>query len=398
MRLIRSSRAEAEKARDCEPAWPEAIAASPLPSAVLFPDRSIAEPSSGLKRLTGLSLPELKGMPLGRLLSQNNSKLPESGHFESWLLTKDSGKVPVMAYLSRTPGFHFAAFHPLKNEKKLATELQETGERLAARERYIEDFRTGVFRMITDLDRSESELKGALERLGETRMQLMQSSKMTALGELAAGLAHEVSQPLTVIKGLSLGMLRSLPPGSPFLERLNLIAEASKKMESIVKHLRAFTRSEPPAMKPVDMNSVVRDSFLILREMLLSHSIETVMELREVPAVSGDPNRLEQVVINLVSNAKDAMPKGGVLKVSTGTAEAGGRRYARLTVEDTGEGIPEGLAGRIFDPFVTTKEAGKGTGLGLSITSGIIKEHRGEIKVESERGRGTVFTVTIPSD
>ncbi|MBE7413766.1 MAG: hypothetical protein HS130_00490 [Deltaproteobacteria bacterium] len=379
-----------------ERAWPGVIASSTLPAAVLFPDRSIAEPSEGLMRLTGFTRSELVGMPLCKLLEMGEAR-PDAGQ-PGRLLTKGRGTAPVAVYLSDAPGISLAAFHPLEKETALGAELKAAMERLAARERYIEDFRNGVFRMITDLDRSESELKGALERLCETRMQLMQSSKMTALGELAAGLAHEVSQPLTVIKGLSLSMLRSLQQGSAHFEKLSLIAGASKKMESIVKHLRAFTRSEPTVMKTVDLNSVVRDAFLILREMLKSHSVETNIELREVPAVSGDPNRLEQVIINLVANAKDAMPGGGTLRVSTGTVEITGRRYARLVVEDTGEGIPEELIGRIFDPFVTTKEAGKGTGLGLSITSGIIKEHRGEIRVESERGRGTAFTITIPSD
>ncbi|MBW7957286.1 MAG: hypothetical protein H3C68_05265 [Deltaproteobacteria bacterium] len=395
MRLTRTSRADSEGARPIERAWPEAIASSTLPAALLSPDRSIAESSEGLIRLTGFTRSELAGMPLLRLFEKDQART-DAGR-SGWLLTKRRGKVPVAAYLSEAPGLSLAAFHPLENEMALEKELKAAMERLAARERYIEDFRTGVFRMITDLDRSESELKGALERLGETRMQLMQSSKMTALGELAAGLAHEVSQPLTVIKGLSLSMLRSFQHGSPYFEKLSLVAEASKKMESIVKHLRAFTRSEPPVMKPVDLNSVVRDAFLILSETLNSHSIETEMELREIPAVSGDPNRLEQVIINLVANAKDAMPRGGTLRVSTGMVEISGSRHARLIVEDTGEGIPGELIGKIFDPFVTTKEAGKGTGLGLSITSGIIKEHRGEISVESERGRGTAFTITIPS-
>lgn len=395
MRLLKTSRADAEGARTVEPAWPGLIALSPLPAALLFHDRSIAEPSEGLMLLTGFTRSELAGMPLSKLLEKGEPRT-DAGH-SGRLLTKSRGKVPVAAYLSEAPGPSLAAFHPLENEMTLASELKAAMERLAARERYIEDFRTGVFSMITDLDRSESELKGALERLGETRMQLVQSSKLTALGELAAGLAHEVSQPLTVIKGLSLAMLRSLPEGSPYLEKLSLVAEASKKMESIVKHLRAFTRSEPPVMKTVDLNSVVRDAFLILRETLKSHSIGTAIELREVPAISGDPNRLEQVIINLVANAKDAMPGGGSLRVSTGTVEITGRRYARLVVEDTGEGIPSELVEKVFDPFVTTKEAGKGTGLGLSITSGIIKEHRGEITVNSERGRGTAFTITIPS-
>ena len=194
-------------------------------------------------------------------------------------------------------------------------------------------------------------------------------------------------------------MLRSMTAGEAgalAFEKVNLISEAARKMEAIVKHLRVFTRVTPPAFEPVDLNSVVRDAFLILKEMLIAHSIDTVIDLAPVPGIAGNQTRLEQVIINLVTNARDAMPDGGVLKVMSLTSERDGKRYAVLTVEDTGTGIPREIIDRIFDPFVTTKEAGKGTGLGLSITAGIVKEHRGYIKVESDP-HGTAFHVFIPA-
>ena len=370
-----------------------ALLASQLPAAAVGADGTITEASAGLQALSGYPGPALRGMPVGRLLD----RLPqESCAIEARMFSRDSRAMPVRATALKGAASAIIIIESLENEQRLSSELQAAAGSLASRERYLADFREGVFRMLTDLDRSESELKGALQKLGETQMQLIQSSKMTALGELAASLAHEVSQPLTVVRGLSQGVLRALDEGTQEYEKMNLISEAAKKMEAVVKHLRVFARVEPPELKAIDLNQVVRDSFLILREMLHSHLIETVMELREVPRVLGNPNRLEQAIINLVTNARDAMPGGGVLTVSTGAVEAEGRRCAELVIRDTGTGIPADILDRIFDPFVTTKAAGKGTGLGLSITNGIIKEHRGEIRVLTGES-GTAFHVVIPA-
>jgi signal transduction histidine kinase len=142
---------------------------------------------------------------------------------------------------------------------------------------------------------------------------------------------------------------------------------------------------------------VVKDAFLILNDHLLSHSIETILSLTPVPVALGNPNRLEQVVINLVTNARDAMPQGGVLTVSTKEEAKDGNPFIRLTVKDSGYGIPEEIIGKVFDPFFTTKETGKGTGLGLSISMGIVREHKGDIKIESVKGFGSSFHVLIPA-
>lgn len=371
----------------------DALFASELPAAALGPDGIITDASNGLGALSGYPVPALRGMPIGRLLDRRPAL---ASPIDARMQSRGGRTVPVRATSFKAGAMTVVVLQSLEREERLSSELQAAGSSLASRERYLADFREGVFRMLTDLDRSESELKGALQKLGETQMQLVQSSKMTALGELAASLAHEVSQPLTVVRGLSQGVLRSLEEGTQEYEKMTLISEAAKKMEAVVKHLRVFARIEPPEMRTMDLNQVVRDSFLILREMLHSHLIETVMELREVPRVLGNPNRLEQAIINLVTNARDAMPEGGVLTVSTGAIEDGCRKSAELIIRDTGSGIPANIVERIFDPFITTKEAGKGTGLGLSITSGIIKEHRGEIRVSTGTS-GTAFHVIIPA-
>jgi two-component system, NtrC family, sensor kinase len=268
---------------------------------------------------------------------------------------------------------------------------------LTRRIEYLEDFRTGVLQMVRELESSEEELISAYRLLKETRDQLVQSSKLTALGELASALAHELSQPLTIIKGISQNMIGSFDEASPAHEKLTLVIHAANKMETVIKHLRIFSRKEDPAMEPLDLNRVIKEAFVMLKGLLSDNSIDVRMDLSPLPLVLGSPVRLEQVIINIVTNAKDAMPGGGVLEIKTRPEAEDGRPSAGLTIRDTGAGIPEENLSRIFDPFFTTKGPDKGTGIGLSISYGIIKEHGGEITVESVPGRGTSFHITIPA-
>ncbi|CAG1771334.1 partial two-component system, NtrC family, sensor kinase, partial [uncultured bacterium] len=348
--------------------------------------------------LSGFQGSELEGAPLETVL-----RGVQPGHGmnrgKGVLTTRAAGEMSVAYSMTPVPGSgcYFLTVMPRAEVQRLESELAAKQEELARREKYIECFREGVLKMINDLDRSETELKGALRDLQETQVQLMQSSKMTALGELSASLVHEISQPLTVIRGLTHGMLRTMNESAEYRDKVRLIADAAGRMEKIVKHLRAFSRSEAPVLSPVDINTVVKDAFLILNEHLLSHSIETILDLSPVPPVLGNPNRLEQVVINLVTNARDAMPLGGVLTVSTKEERKDGNPFIKLMVKDSGTGIPEEIIDKLFDPFFTTKETGKGTGLGLSISLGIVREHRGEIKVESARGFGASFNIILPA-
>ncbi len=279
---------------------------------------------------------------------------------------------------------------------RLIEELKRTRDVLERRVNYLEDFRDGILHMVREIDSSERELESAYRDLKETQDQLVQSGKMTALGELASALAHELAQPLTIIKGLSQNLLQSSEKTEPQHEKFDLIVHAAKKMELVIKHLRIFSRKDSSQMRPVDLNSVVKEAFVMVRELLSSHSIEIKFSLSPLPPILGSSTRLEQVIINIITNAKDAMPGGGTIEISTRTIEAAGGSLVRLSISDTGTGIPEDKIKRIFDPFFTTKEPGKGTGLGLSISYGIVKEHNGEITVESAPGSGTAFHITIP--
>jgi signal transduction histidine kinase len=297
------------------------------------------------------------------------------------------------------PGGAVVTARDMTDKAGLAGRLERTVEELERRNSYIDDFRSGVLHMIRDLDRSERELEETCARLRETQAQLVQSSKLTALGELSAGLAHELNQPLTVIKGLVGKILkeRAEGPGGDDTDKLRLIAGASSRMEEIANHLRVFARSEAGHLESVDLNRVIRDAFLMMGEYFHKHSIEVELDLGLVARIKGSPTRLEQVVINLATNARDAMPGGGTLTVRTRTVSAGGETRVEAVVADTGKGMDREAAGRIFTPFFTTKPAGKGTGLGLSISRNIVKEHGGDISVESEPGHGTAFTLTFPS-
>lgn len=398
MRSIRNSRPDLPEYFPSAP-LPDISQVCGVPMAVIDEDGRICSWNAALCAFSGYSGEELNGMPVQGLITKKRDGRPCQQTARSVLSTKDGPDVPVSCAKAPVPGTgRFAlTLVSMEEEARLASELAAKTAELEKREEYIECFREGVFRMITDLDRSETELKGALKDLQETQVQLVQSSKMNALGELAASLVHEISQPLTVIRGLSHGMMRSMGEGTPFHDKMRLIGEAASRMERIVKHLKSFSRSEAPVFSPVDINNVVKDAFIILNEHLLSGSIETVLDLSPVPPAMGNANRLEQVVINLVTNARDAMADGGVLTIATRKEEEGGRPYIRLMVKDSGVGIPDEFLGKVFDPFFTTKAAGKGTGLGLSISLGIVREHKGDIKVESHSGRGTVFNVILPA-
>ncbi len=279
----------------------------------------------------------------------------------------------------------------------LKRSLDASDKELRRRVAYLDDFRSGVLHMLRDLDSGEAALEAAYQQLQETQAELMQTSKLTALGELAASLAHELNQPLTVIKGLSQSLLQSMPVEARDYERIKLIADASRKMELIIKHLSVFSRTEATENKLLDLNGVIEEAHIIVRQLLAGGSVKLDLDLGAPPMVAGSANRLEQVIINLVMNAKDAMPNGGTLRITTRALLQNGRAWARMSFQDTGHGIAANILPRIFNPFYTTKEAGKGTGLGLSISHRIIKEHLGEIAVESEPGKGCVFHITLPA-
>jgi PAS domain S-box-containing protein len=250
-------------------------------------------------------------------------------------------------------------------------------------------------------DEAQKEEKSKLEA------QLRQAQKMEAVGTLAGGIAHDFNNILNVIMGYGNMVLDKLESGNSSKEDMNTLLAAAERAANLTKRLLVFSRDKVVDVKPVNINELIFD----LRKMLvrlISESIELHLDLAASPLiVLADIGMLEQVLMNLVVNARDAMPEGGQLSICTGFKEMDDKyvamngfgtpgRYALITVTDSGQGMDAATQKKIFDPFFTTKGVGEGTGLGLAISYGIIKQHNGYINVYSEPRHGTVFNIYLP--
>jgi signal transduction histidine kinase len=254
---------------------------------------------------------------------------------------------------------------------------------------------------------AEQERTDALDALHNTEKQLLQSQKLEAVGRLAGGISHDFNNLLTVILGYSDIMKRNLQEGHPLRRNVEEIVRASERAASLTRQLLAFSRKQVMQPKVFDLNTVVTDLEKMLRRMI-GEDLELRVSLQsELGNIKADPVQLEQVIMNLAVNARDAMPKGGKLSIETSNLyldEAYAREhvsitpgdYVMLAISDTGCGMDEETRLHIFEPFFTTKEQGKGTGLGLSMVYGIVKQSGGNIWVYSEEGRGTTFKIYFP--
>jgi PAS domain S-box-containing protein len=229
------------------------------------------------------------------------------------------------------------------------------------------------------------------ERLEE---QMTQTEKLTSLGLLAAGVAHEVNTPLAVISNYIQMLAKQMPEGDPKQTIIDKIVKQTFRASEIVNNLLNFSRTGGTELIDVDVNRVVEETLSLVAHPLKTSRIQVVKHLGEtLPSVRGSANKLQQVFLNLFLNARDAMPGGGMLEVRTGAHNGS----VEVEVADTGAGIPREHIHRIFDPFFTTKGSGRGTGLGLSVSYGIIREHKGKIDVRSTPGKGTSFHVEFPA-
>lgn len=240
-----------------------------------------------------------------------------------------------------------------------------------------------------------AELKVREKALKDLYGQLVHSEKMAAFGALGAGIAHEVKNPLAGILGITQLSLRGAGTGHPLEKNLLIIEKETKRCKTIIEHLLKFARQEQVEFSEVDLQQVVADALAIVDHQLGINSIRVEQELEPgMPTCRGNANQLQQVLMNLMLNAQQAMSgKTGTVKLSARSLEKGG---VELRVADNGPGISKEIQGKVFDPFFTTKPAGQGTGLGLSVTYGIVKDHGGEIHLESEEGVGTTFIITLP--
>jgi histidine kinase len=242
----------------------------------------------------------------------------------------------------------------------------------------------------------------------ETEQQLIQASKMATLGEMATGVAHELNQPLSVIKTSSGFFMKKIRKKEPIKEEIlfTLAEEIDRHVDratKIINHMRQFGRMSEVKMEALQVETLLKKAFDLFSQQLKVRGIEVEWELaKDLPEISANPDRLEQVFINLLINARDAIEdrwagrefNPGEKKITLRTRLD--RDQVVVEVADTGGGIPAGIADRIFEPFFTTKEVGKGTGLGLSISYSIVKEAGGDIRVSSQKEAGATFILTFP--
>ncbi|MDE2491089.1 MAG: PAS domain S-box protein [Elusimicrobia bacterium] len=229
----------------------------------------------------------------------------------------------------------------------------------------------------------------------QTRMR--QSEKLSAVGQLAAGVAHEINNPLGVILGFAQGMAHGLKAGDPLELPIRSIERESLRCKTLVQDLLTFARTSKSEKEPLEFNPAVEQAVaLAAAQAKMSRvKVETALE-PGLPRILGNKNQIQQIVVNLAKNAIDAMPDGGTLTVRTRLQPASPQAWVRLEVADTGTGIPPDLKQRIFEPFFTTKPVGQGTGLGLSLVNEIVRKHSGDLEVESGPG-GTTFIVRFPA-
>jgi two-component system NtrC family sensor kinase len=238
-------------------------------------------------------------------------------------------------------------------------------------------------------------LKDHNDQLQKMHEHLGKTEKLRALGEMAAGVAHEINNPLGGILLYSSIILEDLPQDSPLQDNIQKIIYQTNRCKEIVQSLLDFARTPTDEMVPLQVNQVINTSLKLVRDQSMFHDIEIESRFREnLPEVLGDRSRLEEVFLNLFVNAADAMKSRGKLTIVT---ELGTDNSIRISISDTGQGISEESISHIFEPFFTTKEPGQGTGLGLSIAYGIIEKHNGTIDAVCTQDRGTTFIICLPA-
>jgi len=225
---------------------------------------------------------------------------------------------------------------------------------------------------------------------------LRESEKLEAVGRLAGGIAHDFNNILTAISGHAELALLGEPLGRPAAGDLAGIREAAERAADLTRQLLAFARRQPVQPRVVDMNALVARARTLLQRLIGEHIVLEVHTHARALPIEVDPGQIEQVIVNLAVNARDAMPGGGILTIATREHESAGARCAELTVADTGVGMDASTLARVFEPFFTTKELGRGTGLGLSTCYGIVRQAGGEIEVASRPRSGAIFTVRLP--
>ena len=284
---------------------------------------------------------------------------------------------------------------PIDRPDEMGAVADGLNRMLASLEQFHADLRARVDEATAGLREKNAELVDSYQRVLMLREALARAEQMAALGQMAANMAHQIGTPLNLVSGYVQLMIHDARAAGDPLQRLETIQIQIGRVVAAVRAMLDYARRPTIQPQTVDIAQLIEQISEISRPALRAANVDVRLKVdSDLPSIQADPVQLELALLNLVSNALDAMPRGGQLQIAASRDGTG----VRLTVSDTGAGIPPDVLPRVFEPWVTTKPAGRGTGLGLSITREVVVSHGGSIAVRSEPGRGTVFTLDLPSE
>jgi signal transduction histidine kinase len=332
----------------------------------------------------------------GKLVGTPIKKLVEA------MSTAEKGDLEVVASIHRRDELGELGRHFNQMLKTIRETHEQNVELLSRVNRFNEELTRKVEEATSELAKRNEELKLLNEALFESQRQLSQSEKLAAVGQVTAAMAHQIGTPLNSISGYIQLMVQENDLQPTARDRLGIIESQLDRLADSVKKLLSFTRQPKPPLKPLEVNGVLEELIHLSKPWLYARGVDLFTSLASgLPSVLGDSTQLQTLFLNLITNAIDSMPQGGLLTIQTHPAltpsTSPNGKWIKVSITDTGTGITEETKKRIFDPFFTTKKIGEGTGLGLAICDKIIKEHSGRLEVESEVGRGSTFLVFIPA-
>ncbi|NQS89214.1 PAS domain S-box protein [Patescibacteria group bacterium] len=352
----------------------------------------------GYKQQDVLEEPVKMVFPEQEKLLQMKDKILKGGRFisqeDSYFLTRDAKKIPIRFSLSpiqkkeygeRILGFALIA-QDITERKKLEDKLKEYTDQL---EEKVEERTKELSLTNEELRKANEALKQKSKKLLEAQEQLIHSERLAAIGQLASGIAHEIRNPLGVIKTAVYYIKTKVGEENPkVLKHLKIMEKEIGNSDKIISDLLGFSRTKKPSVKPTHLNKVIEDALLVTK---LTENVKVIKKLSlSLPQVPIDANQIRQVFINIILNAFQAMPNGGELKIET----AEKAHLIEVKFSDTGCGISKENLNKLFNPFFTTKS--KGIGLGLAVTQVIIERHAGTIEAKSKSGQGSTFTIYLP--